>query len=56
MAGMANEENNKVNEVHVRKENEQKKNTHVEVGKPGYHILDFFSKKKNYPLNVKSFW
>ena len=38
MAEMANEENDKVNEVHVRKENEQKKNTHVEVDKPDYYI------------------
>ena len=31
MAEMANAENDKVNEVHVRKTNEQKKANHVEV-------------------------
>ena len=40
MAEMANEENDKVNEVHVRKENEQKKNTHVEVDKQNCYILN----------------
>ena len=47
MAEMANEENNKVNEVHVRKENEQKKNTHVEVNKTDYcmnYQSEIFSK------------
>ena len=33
MAEMANAENDKVNEVHVRKTNEQKKANHVEVNR-----------------------
>ena len=41
MAEMANEENNKVKDVHVRKENEQKNNTNVEVDKPDYSISLF---------------
>ena len=36
MAEMANAENDKVNEVHVRKTNEQKKANHVEVN-PNYY-------------------
>ena len=40
MAEMANAENDKVNEVHVRKTNEQKKSNHVEVNQKYKYIIN----------------